>query len=85
MAQVQRVLEAYRDATHGPGGRRSVACLKRSLLRLGVVGSDQVAEGTPALSPEQAAAFDAAFDEVRRLARELLPPSWLSRAPEVVA
>jgi dihydrodipicolinate synthase/N-acetylneuraminate lyase len=85
MEQVERVLEAFRDATHGPGGRRSVACLKRSLLRLGVIESDAVAEGTPALSAEQAAAFDAAFDGVRRLARELLPPSWLSREPEALA
>jgi dihydrodipicolinate synthase/N-acetylneuraminate lyase len=84
MQVVQRVLEAFRDATHGPGGRRSVACLKRALLRLGVVASDAVAEGTPALSAEQAAAFDAAFDGVRQLSRELLPPSWVSRAPEAV-
>ena len=78
MARVQRVLEAYRDATHGPGARCSVACLKRALLRLGVIGDDAVAKGTKALTPEQAAAFDAAFDGVRQLARELLPQSWLS-------
>jgi dihydrodipicolinate synthase/N-acetylneuraminate lyase len=82
MARVQRVFEAYRDATHGPGGRRSVACLKRALLRLGVIGEDAVAEGTKALAPEQAAAFDEAFDGVRQLARELLPPSWLSQPLE---
>jgi dihydrodipicolinate synthase/N-acetylneuraminate lyase len=85
MAAAERVLAAFRDATHGPGGRRSVACLKRALLRLGVIGSDAVAEGTKALSPEQAAAFDAAFDDARRLARELLPASWLSRRPEGAA
>jgi dihydrodipicolinate synthase/N-acetylneuraminate lyase len=78
MAKVERVLAAYRDATHGPGGRRSVACLKRALFRLGVIGDDAVAAGTKALTAEQAAAFDAAFDGVQRLARELLPASWLS-------
>ncbi len=83
MARVERVFEAYRDAAHGAGGRRSVACLKRALLRLGVIGCDAVAEGTPALTPEQAAAFDAAFDGVQQLARELLPPSWLSQPLEV--
>jgi len=85
MHAVQRVLESFRDATHGPGGRRSVACLKRALLRLGVIASDAVADGTPALSAEQAGGFDAAFDRVRALAGELLPPSWLSRAPEALA
>jgi hypothetical protein len=59
-----------------------VACLKRALLRLGVIGEDAVAEGTKALAPEQAAAFDEAFDGVRQLARELLPPSWLSQPLE---
>ena len=82
MARVRRVLEAYRDATQAAGGKRSVACLKRSLLRLGVIGCDAVAEKTPTLSPDEAASFDARFDEVRRLARELLPPSWVSHAPE---
>jgi hypothetical protein len=43
-----------------------------------VIGCDAVAEGTPPLTPEQAAAFDTAFDGVRQLASELLPPSWLS-------
>jgi dihydrodipicolinate synthase/N-acetylneuraminate lyase len=85
MQRVERVLAAFRDAVHGPGGRRSVACLKRALLRLGVVASDAVAEGTAALSPEQASAFDAGFDAARQLAREELPASWLSRAPEARA
>jgi dihydrodipicolinate synthase/N-acetylneuraminate lyase len=84
MARVRSVLEAYRDASQA-SGRRSIACLKRSLLRLGVIRSDAVAEGTPALSPEQASGFDARFDAVRALSRELLPPSWVSRAPEAGA
>jgi dihydrodipicolinate synthase/N-acetylneuraminate lyase len=84
MARVRSVLEAYRDASQA-SGKRSIACLKRSLLRLGVIRSDAVAEGTPALSPEQASGFDARFDAVRALSRELLPPSWVSRAPEAGA
>jgi dihydrodipicolinate synthase/N-acetylneuraminate lyase len=79
MARVRRVLEAFRDATHAQGGKRSVACLKRALLRLGVIGSDALAEGTPALTPEQAADFDARFDQVRHQAADLLPPGWVSR------
>jgi dihydrodipicolinate synthase/N-acetylneuraminate lyase len=81
MAKVRRVLEAYRDASQA-SGKRSIACLKRALLRSGVIGTDAVAEGTPALAPDEAAAFDARFDAVRALASDLLPPSWVSRAPE---
>jgi dihydrodipicolinate synthase/N-acetylneuraminate lyase len=81
MARVRRVLEAYRDASQA-SGKRSIACLKRSLLHAGVIRSDAVAEGTPALAPEEAVAFDARFDAVRGLAREVLPPSWVSRPPE---
>jgi hypothetical protein len=84
MVRVRRVLEAYRDAAQA-SGKRSIACLKRALLREGVIRSDAVAEGTPALAPEEAAAFDARFDAVRGLAREVLPPSWVSRAPEAPA
>ena len=47
-----------------------------------MIGSDAVAEGTPALSADEAAAFDARFDAVRALASDLLPPSWVSRALE---
>ena len=81
MANVKRVLEAYRDASQA-SGKRSIACLKRALLRLGVIGTDAVAEGTPALPADVAAAFDARFDAVRALSRELLPPGWLSRPRE---
>ena len=85
MARVRRVLEGFRDATHAAGGRRSVACLKHALLRLGVIGCDAVAEGTPALSASGASAFDAGFDEVRKLGRSLLPPSWVSQPLEARA
>jgi dihydrodipicolinate synthase/N-acetylneuraminate lyase len=81
MARVKRVLDAYRDASK-LSGKRSIASLKRALLRLGVTRSDAVAEGTPGLAPDEAAAFDAAFDAVTKLSRELLPASWVSRVEE---
>ncbi len=81
MEQCKRVLDAFRVATHTAGGPRSVACLKRSLLGRGVVSSDAVAPGTPGLSGDEAAAFDAAFSGVRELARELVGDPWLSLAP----
>ena len=79
MERVRRVLERYRQATRGPGGKRSVACLKRALRCLGVIRHDAVAEGTPPLSHEEASRFDEAFAEVRALSRELLLPAWVSR------
>ena len=59
------VLEAFREARRA-GGKRSIACLKRALRASGVIGSDAVAPGTPALAPEEAERFDAAFERVRR-------------------
>jgi dihydrodipicolinate synthase/N-acetylneuraminate lyase len=78
MAAAERVLGAFRAATRAGGASRTIACLKRALLRLGVVGSAAVAEGTPALSGPEAERFDAAFDGVRALARELLESTWVT-------
>lgn len=81
MERVEGVLEAYRSGTRAACGKRSIACLKRALLTLGVIGSDAVAPGTPALSKPDAERFDAVFEEVRRRARETLLPTWVTRAP----
>jgi dihydrodipicolinate synthase/N-acetylneuraminate lyase len=82
MARVRRVLESFHDGTRATaGGRRSVACLKRALLRQGVIRSDAVAEGTPALARPDAERFDEVCDRVQALARELLEPTWVTRAP----
>ena len=79
MERVQRVLAAFRDGTRASGGKRAVACLKRALLRDGVVSSDAVADGTPALARPDAERFDEVYAGVRALARELLEPPWLTR------
>ncbi len=81
MSRVQRVLERFRVGTHAAGGKRSIACLKRALLRRGVISSDAVAEGTPALARPDAVRFDAVFEEVCELASEELVPTWVSREP----
>jgi dihydrodipicolinate synthase/N-acetylneuraminate lyase len=81
MEQVRRVLVSFREGTRAAGGKRAVACLKRALLREGVIGSDAVADGTPVLARPDAEKFDAVFDRVRALARELLEPTWRTRAP----
>ena len=46
-----------------------------------MIACDAVAPGTPALAPEHAAAFDAAFDRVREQAREGLGALWVSQWP----
>ncbi|MDX1648399.1 MAG: dihydrodipicolinate synthase family protein [Myxococcota bacterium] len=81
MEGVRRVLEAFRDATRVAAGKRTVACLKRALLRQGVIACDAVAEGTPALLRHDAERFDALFDGVRELAAHELVPTWVTRAP----
>jgi hypothetical protein len=78
MDAAERVLAAFLAATSAGGAVRTIACLKRALLREGVIASDAVAPGTPALSAEEAAAFDAAFAGVQRLAREGLDPTWVT-------
>lgn len=78
MARVERVLLAFRAAVHGAGGKHSIACLKRTLKRRGIISSTAVAEGTPTLSAAQAERFDAAFHEVLGLAHELLLPGWIT-------
>jgi hypothetical protein len=81
MERVRRVVEAYRAGTRAAGGQRSIACLKRSLLARGVIGSDAVANGTPALARPDAERFDAMFAEVQELAHELLVPTWVTHDP----
>jgi dihydrodipicolinate synthase/N-acetylneuraminate lyase len=82
MEQVREVLETFRAGTWAAGGRRTIACLKRALWSLGVIGSDHVASGTPALARPDAERFDALFERVRELARERLGPTWATPAPQ---
>jgi dihydrodipicolinate synthase/N-acetylneuraminate lyase len=79
MAAAERVLAGFRAATKASGASRTIACLKRALLVQGVIASDAVAAGTPALDASAARAFDAAFERVRALAREQLEATWVTR------
>jgi dihydrodipicolinate synthase/N-acetylneuraminate lyase len=82
MDEVRSVLEAFREATQAAGGKRSIACLKRALRCMGVVQSDAVAPGTPALGPAEAERFDVAFARVQELSRERIGAPWISQPPE---
>jgi sugar phosphate isomerase/epimerase len=81
MDEVQSVLEAFRQATRDSGSKRGIACLKRALAALGVIGSAEVAEGTASLSADEAERFDAAFEQVRQHARERIGAPWVSVSP----
>jgi dihydrodipicolinate synthase/N-acetylneuraminate lyase len=81
MEAVSEVLETFRVGTRAAGGKRTIACLKRALLQLGVITSDAVAQGTPYLTRPDSERFDENFEQVRALARERLVTTWVTRAP----
>lgn len=81
MVQVKEVLNHYRQGARSLDVRCSIACIKRALLRSGVIDNAAVAPGTPALSPEDAERFDLVWDEVLALARDNLIPTWVTRNP----
>ncbi len=81
MEQVSEVLEAFRICTQQGGGRRSIACLKRALLSMGVISSAAVAEGTPALTRPDAERFDESFAAVRAMVRQRIGEPWVTRLP----
>jgi dihydrodipicolinate synthase/N-acetylneuraminate lyase len=81
MEQVREVLEAFRACTHRAGSRRSIACLKRALLAMGVISSAAVAGGTPALARPDAERFDESFAGVRAMVRRRIGEPWVTRVP----
>lgn len=82
MRSVQALFEGFGSSYVFPEGKRTLAALKRGLLRLGVISSDAVAAGTPALDAAQAEAFDARFEALRAEARASLPEHWCSEVAE---
>lgn len=78
MAEVRRVVDAFRKGTFSAGGRCTIACLKHALVRKGVISSAAVAKSTPTLTGEDAARFDAVLDEVDQLARVHIGAPWVS-------
>jgi len=79
MDAAQRVVDAFRDRCVVASGKRTLACLKRALYAEGVISSPCVAPGTPELAPAEAEQFDAAFAEVKTMAREALGEAALTR------
>jgi dihydrodipicolinate synthase/N-acetylneuraminate lyase len=75
-------MEEFREASVFIRGTRiyrpTVACLKAGLRHLGVISSDAVAAGTPALESDQHREFIRRFNEIRRRACATLEPEWQS-------
>ena len=78
MRELLEYFTEYRTSYVFPGGKRSLATLKRGLMNLGVISSDAVAEGTPALDAAQADSFDAGYEALRSRAHGFLPERWIS-------
>ena len=83
MEEMQALFQRYRRAYNFPAGSRRLAALKRGLFKLGVISSDAVAPGTPALSAEEASRFDHDFETLRSEVQARLPEVWVSQEPEV--
>ncbi|MEE2674537.1 MAG: dihydrodipicolinate synthase family protein [Myxococcota bacterium] len=82
MVEVQQIVDGFRLATEvAAGGRRTIACLKRALMREGVISSAAVAQGTPPLGAPDADRFDARYEAVREEARARLGSPWVTVAP----
>jgi dihydrodipicolinate synthase/N-acetylneuraminate lyase len=63
----------------GRGGEKMLACLKHALKAEGVIESDLVAEGTPALDESERRAFTERLSKIKDELAALTDPMWLSR------
>ena len=75
------VMEEFREASVFVRGAKSyrptIACIKAALCHLGVIPSDAVASGTPAMDADQPREYVQRFNEVRH-AGVTLEPEWQS-------
>jgi dihydrodipicolinate synthase/N-acetylneuraminate lyase len=78
IGETERLVTTFREATHAPGPGRAIACFKRAMLSMGVIGSAAVAPETRALTSDEAGRFDAAFAAIREMSTECLGPPWVS-------
>lgn len=82
MDRYRRALDEFRQAcSFARGGGDYVpmiACLKAALAEIGVITSDAVAPGTPALSAEERREFARRFGELRAKWARVLETGWIS-------
>jgi len=82
MQRYERIMLSFREAAQfiraGEIYKPVIACLKAALADLGVISSDAVAAGTPALEAAERREFLRRFRDIRRRAAVTLEPEWLS-------
>jgi dihydrodipicolinate synthase/N-acetylneuraminate lyase len=78
MDELAALFRAFSASYRFPSGKRSLAALKRGLLRRGVLSSDAVARGTAAFSADEAARFDEALEKQSAGIASALPVRWRS-------
>ena len=78
MDELEALFKRFSSSYRFGEEKRSLAALKRGLLRRGVISSDAVANGTKALSTEQAAQFDAELERIWDAIDAALPERWRS-------
>jgi dihydrodipicolinate synthase/N-acetylneuraminate lyase len=86
----ERLMKDYKDAferfDHScrfpiSGGKtdKTIACVKRALKLEQVIESDRVADRTPALTPDEASAFETHYRAVKEKLAAVTDPMWISR------
>lgn len=79
------VFDDFSAACRFPSGgrqvKKSIACLKHALKLEGVISSDLVAEGTPALTDEQRREFALRRKKLEEKIASAIDPIWISQPP----
>jgi dihydrodipicolinate synthase/N-acetylneuraminate lyase len=82
MQRYEPIIQSFRSAVEfiraGEVYKPTIACLKAALADLGVIASDAVAPGTPALEATERREFLRRFRDIQRRAAVTLEPEWLS-------
>jgi dihydrodipicolinate synthase/N-acetylneuraminate lyase len=91
----ERLMPVYREAFEqfgaacqfAQGGKvvdKTIACLKYALKLDGIIDSDLVAAGTPALNDEECREFAAKYAKVKESLAAATDPLWVTRSAEAV-
>ncbi len=73
---------ACRFTENGAAAARMIACLKHALRLDGVIESDLVAAGTPALTDEKKKRFAADYDRIKDSLRHTTADGWTTRSEQ---